>query len=250
MHKTLKTNSVSTSEIFDHICNRRRSNRKFDLSEPVPDAVIERSLQRALLSPNSSNMQLWQFVWVQSPEMKQKMIPVCLGQQAAKTSSHMVAFVTRGDLWKERAAWNLSHISEARSPKDEQRNMLMKKYYGMLMPMVYRRDPLGVSSLIRAAITGVTGLFRPMMRMGKPGDRRVILHKSCALAAQTFMLSIAAEGYDTCPMEGFDRVRAARLLRLPKGAELCMIVAVGKGTEAGVYGERRRVSQEEVVRKI
>ena len=30
------------------------------------------------------------------------------------------------------------------------------------------------------------------------------MHKSVGLAAQTFMLSIAAEGYDSCPMEGFD----------------------------------------------
>lgn len=241
---------MHTSELFETICAHRRSNRKFDQSIKVPDEVIERSLRRASLSPNSSNMQLWEFVWINTPEMKQKMIPICMGQQAAKTSDHLVAFVTRGDLWKERAAWNLSLMSEARTPKDVQRNQLMKRYYGMLIPMVYRRDPFGISSLIRAVVTGATGLFRPMMRMGKPGDRRVILHKSCALAAQTFMLSIAAEGYDTCPMEGFDRARASRALGLPGGAEICMIVAVGKGTEAGIYGERRRVPLTEIVRKL
>jgi nitroreductase len=241
---------MTETETFDAICNRRRSNRKFNMAEAVPDDVIERSLQRAILSPNSSNMQLWEFIWIHSPEMKQQMIPICMGQQAAKTSSHMVAFVTRGDLWKERAAWNLSQITEATSPKEEHRKKLMRQYYGMLMPMVYRRDPLGISSLIRALMTGITGLFRPMMRMGRPGDRRVILHKSCALAAQTFMLSIAAEGYDSCPMEGFDRARAARALKLPRGAEIGMIVAVGKGTEAGIYGERRRVPMEEIMRKL
>jgi nitroreductase len=64
------------------------------------------------------------------------------------------------------------------------------------------------------------------------------------------MLSITAEGFDTCPMEGFDRVRMARLLDLPKGAEICMVVAVGKGTEAGIYGERKRLAYEDVVRMI
>jgi nitroreductase len=241
---------MKTSEIFDAICSGRRSNRKFDQSVQVPDEVIERSLRRAALSPNSSNMQLWEFVWINTPEIKQKMIPICMGQQAAKTSSHMIAFVTRGDLWKERVSWNLSQVTEAQGPKEEQRNKLMRKYYGMLMPLVYRRDPLGISSIIRGVTTGVAGIFRPMMRMGRPGDRRVILHKSCALAAQTFMLSITAEGYDTCPMEGFDRSRAARALRLPRGAEIGMIVAVGKGTEAGIYGERRRVPLEDVVRKM
>jgi nitroreductase len=104
--------------------------------------------------------------------------------------------------------------------------------------------------LFKRMLTNVVGIFRPFMRLGKPGDRRVMLHKSCALAAQTFMLAITAEGYDTCPMEGFDRVRVARALGLPGGAEICMIVAVGKGTEAGIYGERRRVPMDQVIRQI
>ena len=33
---------------------------------------------------------------------------------------------------------------------------------------------------------------------------RVTAHKSCALAAQTFMIAMANEGYDTCPLEGLD----------------------------------------------
>jgi nitroreductase len=74
-----------------------------------------------------------------------------------------------------------------------------------------------------------------------------MVHKSCALAAQTFMLSIAAEGYDTCPMEGFDKVRVKRELNLPWNAEINMIVAIGKGTEQGIWGKRFRVPYNEVV---
>jgi nitroreductase len=72
-------------------------------------------------------------------------------------------------------------------------------------------------------------------------------HKSCALAAQTFMLSVAAEGYHSCPMEGFDEPRVKRLLGLPRRAEINMIIAVGKGTPAGEWGERQRVDNAEVI---
>jgi nitroreductase len=48
-------------------------------------------------------------------------------------------------------------------------------------------------------------------------------------------------------MEGFDAVRVKRALGLPSGAEINMIIAVGKGTEAGVWGPRFRVPYEEVV---
>jgi nitroreductase len=61
------------------------------------------------------------------------------------------------------------------------------------------------------------------------------------------MLSIAAEGLHTCPMEGFDEKRVKRALNLPRGAEINMIIAVGKGTEHGVWGQRFRVPNEEVI---
>jgi hypothetical protein len=37
------------------------------------------------------------------------------------------------------------------------------------------------------------------------------------------------------------------LLNLPYGAEINMVVAVGKGTEDGIYNERLRLPYEEVV---
>lgn len=47
------------SKEFDEIVNFRRSNRKFDPNIEVPNDVIQKSIERAVLSPNSSNMQLW-----------------------------------------------------------------------------------------------------------------------------------------------------------------------------------------------
>ena len=52
---------MSLSQSFQEIIEKRRSNRKFDPDVEVPDEVIQRSLERSILSPNSSNMQLWAF---------------------------------------------------------------------------------------------------------------------------------------------------------------------------------------------
>ena len=80
---------------------------------------------------------------------------------------------------------------------------------------------------------------------------RGVAHKSCALAAQTFMLAMAEKGYDTCPMEGFDSRRAKRLLKLPNSAKINMIISCGirKGND-GIWGERCRVSFDEVYKQI
>jgi len=236
------------SKEFEEIVQRRRSNRRFDQSIHLEDDVIKRSLERAILSPNSSNMQLWEFYWIKSEEEKAKLVPLCLGQSAARTADHFMVFVTRRDLWKLRSQWNLQKIKHAigaNTPTKLQKRGL--KYYGKLMPIVFQRDMFGISTLVRKLICFYKGLFKPFMKMGGNADQRVIVHKSCALAAQTFMLSISAEGFDSCPLEGFDSRLVKKQLNLPKGAEVNMIVAIGKGTEEGVYNERLRVPFEEVV---
>jgi nitroreductase len=40
----------------------------------------------------------------------------------------------------------------------------------------------------------------------------IVAQKSAALAAQNFMISMAAVNYDTCPMEGFDSLRVKKIL--------------------------------------
>ena len=76
---------------------------------------------------------------------------------------------------------------------------------------------------------------------------RIITHKSAALAAQTFMLSMQAEGYATCPLEGFDEKRLKKLLGLPRRAEINMVIATGVAAEGGVYSERFRFPNEEII---
>ncbi len=234
-------------ETFDKIVHFRRSNRKFDPQVEVPDEVIRRSLQRAILSPNSSNMQLWEFHWIHSDEMLQRFVPLCLSQQAAATAKHLVVVVTRRDKWPERARWNLEKIDVATAGKPEAVRKKGRIYYGKLMPFMYISDPFGIFGLFRRTISFVAGIFRPFYRAAGNAQQRITVHKSCALAAQTFMLSVAAEGYHTCPMEGFDEVRVKRALRLSRAAEINMIIAIGKGTEAGIWGPRFRVPLEEVM---
>lgn len=236
-----------SNNYFDEIIEKRRSNRRFDPNVEVPNEVIQKSLERAILSPNSSNMQLWEFYWIQDPAERAKYTALCLDQSAAKTAKQLVVFVTRADLWKKRAKWNLDRVKEGIQGEP---NKLQKRgldYYAKLMPLAYRSDFLGFWAFVRRCISFFGGLTKPFYRMGGKADQRVTVHKSCGLAAQTFMLSIAAEGFESCPMEGFDSKRVKEALSLPSGAEINMIIAVGKGTPEGTWGPRNRVPYEEVV---
>lgn len=238
------------SQEFQSIVEFRRSNRKFDSLVEVPEEVMVKSLERSVLAPNSSNMQLWEFHWIHDEKLIKEFGPLCLGQNAARTAKELVVFVTRRDLYRKRAKWHVQQIEkfiDNRKPDKIEANGL--KYYGKLIPLLYGRDILGIHTFLRRSICFFGGLFKPFMRFGGRNDQRIMVHKSCALAAQTFMLSIAAEGFHTCPMEGFDKWRVLRKLKLPLGAEINMIVAVGKGTENGIWGPRYRVDNSEVIFK-
>ncbi len=232
---------------FQKIIDFRRSNRKFNPDIVVPDEIIRTSLERAILSPNSSNMQLWEFYWINSEESLKAMVPLCLGQQAAATAKQMVVFVTRKDKWRERANWNLDRIKETIQGEPAKIQKKALRYYDTIMPLLYKSDLLGISTLIRRSISLFMGWRKPFYRAGGKTTQRITAHKSCALAAQTFMLSVAAEGFHSCPMEGFDEHRVKKFLGLPRGAEINMIISVGLGTEAGIWGKRYRVPYDEVV---
>lgn len=238
---------MKKSDLFREIVENRRSNRHFSTDIEVEDQVILSALELAQLAPNSSNMQLWGFYWIKSDELKQQMIPLCMGQSAARTAKHLVVFVTRQALWKERASWNYENINRSIVGEPTKRNLRGLKYYKKLMPLLYQNDPFGIMTIIRKMIVFFKAFNKPFMRIGGHADQRVILHKSCALAAQTFMYAITSEGLDTCPMEGFDAKRVKKLLALPKDAEITMIVAVGKGTEKGIHGDRTRVPLDQVI---
>ena len=109
----------------------------------------------------------------------------------------------------------------------------------------------GLLGLLRKTLFGAVSLFRPLYTDCSEADMRVVVHKSCALAAQTFMLAMSEAGYDTCPLEGLDSRRVKRTLGLPRGAEINMIVSCGIRKEGhGIWGERHRLPFAEVYRRV
>ena len=64
------------SDAFQKIIEHRRSNRKFDPNIEIPEDVMTRSLERTVLSPNSSNMQLWEFHWIHDKKLLEEFTPL------------------------------------------------------------------------------------------------------------------------------------------------------------------------------
>jgi nitroreductase len=239
---------TSNAQIFDEIVNTRRSTRKFDPTAPFESDAVARSIDRAILSPNSSNMQLWEFYRVKDKSKIEEMSKFCFGQGAASTSNELLIVVTRLDKWKSRQQANFTEIKRQFEGKEigktEQRAL---DYYGKLMPLFYSHDRFNFINTFKKIFTWFRSFKGLTYWQVSYYDLRTIVHKSAALAAQTFMLSMTAEGYSTCPMEGFDSAKVKKMMNLPAGAEINMIIGMGVGMKEGVYGKRFRIPREEVV---
>lgn len=237
------------------VLNFRRSVRVFDKQKPLDPEKVKECLQLATLAPNSSNMQLWEFYHITQPELIAEISEACLGQSATATASEVVIFVTRQDLYKKRAKFVLEFERDnirRNSPENRQQKRIKDRelYYGKVMPFLYARF-LGILGFIRKILAISVGLFRPMVREVSESDMRVVVHKSCALAAQTFMIAMANEGYDTCPLEGFDSRRIKKLLKLPHAAGINMVIPCGiRYGNKGIWGDRGRVAFDEVYHRI
>jgi len=227
----------------------RRSVRNYDATKPLDTKLVKTCIKQATLAPSSSNMQLWEFHHITSDKIKSEIAKACFNQSAAKTATELVVVVVRKDLWRRRIKSNLNYLKTVygNKPKTEQssREKFAKNYYKKLMPFTYF-DFLGILGWFKYIVFWLLGWFIPVYREVRSKDISIVAHKSAGLAAQTFMLSMAAYGYDTCPMEGSDTKRIKKILNLPYGAEINMVISCGIRLPEGVYGERFRIPFKEV----
>ena len=232
---------------FDKIVRIRRSVRRYKKTE-INDDDVKDSILHASLAPNSSNLQLWEFYHVTSEKLMNRISEACFNQPAARTANQFVVIVTRKDLWNKRRIFNINIIKNKTlnaSDKSLKNRDLALKYYKYLIPTIYK-EFFGLLGYIRYINAMIIGLFRPIYRQVTNSDMRVVAHKSSALAAQNFMLSMTSKGYDTCPMEGFDSLRVKRILSLPYSSEINMVISCGIRDDEGVYGKQIRVPFDDI----
>lgn len=240
----------TVSEAIDY----RRSTRVYR-DVPIDTEKVKQCLYNATLAPTSSNLQLWEFYHVTSKDTLKKLSGACFNQSAAKTAQQLVVVAARKDLWRKRAKANITFLNKVYdkaglTERDLKRKKMAINYYSKLIPTIYT-EFLGLLGIIKYIAFQIVGVFKPIYRQTRLSDMRIVAHKSAGLAAQNFMISMAAIGYDTCPMEGSDTLRVKKILGLPRGAEINMVIACGqRDEEKGIYGPRFRIPFEEVYKQV
>lgn len=243
---------ISNEKSVSDAIKYRRSVRVFK-NEAIDEQKVKDCIHLATLAATSSNMQLWEFYHIVSPEIINKIAVASFDQNGAKTAQQLLVVVARKDLWRKRMQSNITFLKSQFGNKPEteysKREKFALNYYKKIIPTIYI-DFLGILGAIKFLVFFIIGIFKPIYRQARQSDMRIVAHKSAGLAAQNFMISMAAINYDTCPMEGFDSIRIKKILHLPASVEINMIIGCGLRDEQGVYGERFRIPFEEVYFKI
>ena len=236
---------INTEE-FIKVVESRRSVRVYT-EENIPEEIMQKCLDLALLAPNSSNLQAWEFYWVKDQSKKEKLVKYCLSQPAARTAAELVVAVARTDTWAKRSK-EMIEILQENSPKPPKAAM---QYYKKIVPLAYNQGPLNIFGYIKQIVVALRGLKTPTPREpGSESDMKVWAHKSTALACENLMLAFRAFGYDSCPMEGMDSKRVKKLLGLPSKAYITMVISAGKRASNGVYGPRIRFNRDKFIKTI
>ncbi|MDE2511651.1 MAG: nitroreductase family protein [Elusimicrobia bacterium] len=232
-------------EEFRKVVETRRSVRVYD-GTPVPEEHVREVLELALLAPNSSNLQPWEFYWVRTPEKRARLVEACLSQPAASTAAELIVCVARTGTWPDMRARMLKTL-------DGQKGVpaAVRDYYRKLVPFVYTVGPLGLLARLRGLAMFCVGVFKPVPR--EPSSRAQLATwavKSTALACENIMLGFRARGWDSCPMEGMDSSRIKKLLGLPRDAAVVMVISAGKRARTGVYGPRLRFERGLFIKEV
>lgn len=119
----------------------RRSVRLFSESIELDSTKVKECIQNAVLAPNSSNLQLWEFYHVTDKGILKQLSKACLSQNAARTAKEMVVVVCRKDLWKSRRDANIKFLEDSLGNKPKKEYSKREKgsyyYYKIVMPFAY-----------------------------------------------------------------------------------------------------------------
>jgi nitroreductase len=231
---------------FIKVVESRRSVRVYT-EEKIPEEIVRSCLDMALLAPNSSNLQPWEFYWVRDPEKKKKLIEACFSQPAASTAAELIVSVGRIGTWKKHCQEMLDLFNEG----DQKPPKSVTMYYKKLAPFVYLQGPLSIIGFFKKILFFFMGFFKPVPREPtSKTEMKIWAAKTCALACENIMLGFRAYGYDTCPMEGLDSRRVEKILGLPSDAFVVMGISAGRRSDKGVYGPRIRFPKEKFIFEV
>lgn len=202
----------------------RHACRIFDPARKISDDDFDYILETGRLSPSSFGLEPWQFVVVQNPTIREKLLPVTWGAtRTLPTASHFVLLLTRTKADLE--------------PSGEYISDFLKNVKHMPDNVLARHQK------------NLEDFFNHDFAYGD--NDRAVFEWACRqtyIALGNMMTAAAMIGVDSCPIEGFVKADAEEVLRgegILKGnlGLTCMVAFGYRASEPERAKTRRPVEQ-------
>ncbi len=171
----------------------RRSVKHFDPEHEMTETEVTELMSHAILSPTAFNLQHWRFVRVQDPAIRQQIQDASWGQVQVTEASLLLVLCADLNAWEKQP----------------------ERYW--------KNAPKEVQDFLLPAIADYYTNHHQAQR-----DE---CFRSSSIAATTIMLMAQGMGYDSCPMDGFDFDKVAKIINLPHDHIITMMITIGKKTE-------------------
>jgi nitroreductase len=189
----------------------RYATKKFDSNKKISADTWKQIQDAMLLTPSSYGLQPWKFVVVTDQSVKEKLVPVAMGQRQPADCSHFIV-ICRLDQLSEQ------HVND------------------------YVNDMAAKRGAPPESLQGFRDLLQNF-RGGMPEEKLADwMSRQCYIALGNLMTSAALLGVDNGPMEGFDKEKMDEALDLPaKGARSVVCCALGYRDADDKYSQMAKV---------
>ncbi|PHS31408.1 MAG: reductase DrgA [Methylophaga sp.] len=171
----------------------RRSVKHFDPKHIMTDEEMTELMEYAILSPTAFNIQHWRFIRVQDSAKRQQIQDASWGQVQVTEASELLILCADLNAWEKQPA----------------------RYW--------KNAPQEVQDVLLPTIENYYTNHHQAQR-----DECL---RSSSIAAMNIMLMAKELGYDSCPMDGFDFDKVAKIINLPHDHIITMMITIGKKTE-------------------
>lgn len=205
--------------IIEKALKWRYATKKFDSQKLLSEDVWASLKESLVLSPSSLGLQLWQFIDVKTPALREKLRAVSWDQSQVTDASKLLVFTVRRDFKSEDMERHLMNICRVRGLGRESQDA----YAGRIIGLLGARTPEQLESWM--------------------------VHQ-VYIALGVIMTSAAMLNVDTCPMEGLEPLEYDAILGLNGTPyRTVLVLALGYRSLEDTYAllNKVRYSEEELI---
>lgn len=190
--------------------NWRYATKEFDPTKQIPKDVLDGILEAARLSASSFGLQIWKFVLVRDPVLRQKLLLQANNQRQVVDASELLVLCRPSTFTSNMIDNHIRHTAKVRGLPEDTLNGFKNYLQSWFAKPTWPVDPWLDSQLY--------------IVLGN-------LLSACAVA-----------GVDSCPMEGFSKQGFDEVLSLPEqGLKSLLVLPMGYRAETDKYGKLPKV---------